>query len=244
MTIEQEGALAGLDWSLPTNLELPPDELKVRLDFYHSTVVMHIVEKERTVSRTVSARDIALALLKEMPLISGILPPDTLWWSQYHVGLWVPPRIWPVAIMLEAFQEPHRLKIPMPGLVFVCQGGCPPRVVAAKRRPTSLKTTVYHAPLFNVYQNGTTCPGTHQYPQKVEEIPKSFFLSFFTVAAQYGGRSKKYPRDLLKLWEELDGKTKYPMDDLVVMGKLGEVLGKFTDIMPVEDYDEEEPDDE
>lgn len=242
MTLTKECAPGALDWSLPQGLELAPEELSVRLDFYHSTVVMHVVEKDRVTSRMVSARDIALALLKEMPLMSGILPPDTLWWSQYDIGLWISPRVWPVALMMEAFKEPRRLKIPMPGLIFVCRAGHPPQVVAAKRRPASMKTLVYHAPLFNVYQNGTTCPGTHRYPHKLEEIPRSFFLSFFTVAAQHGGRSKKYPHDLLKLWEELDGQTKYPMDDLVPMGKLGEVLGKHTDIPTLEDLnDAEEP---
>ena len=54
--------------------------------------------------------------------------------------------------------------------------------------------------------------------------PESFFTSFFTVAANYEGRSKKYGKDLLKLWESIDGKKKYPLGDLVPAGKIGNLL--------------------
>ena len=36
-------------------------------------------------------------------------------------------------------------------------------------------------------------------------------------------RSKQYPQDLAALWRELDGKVKYPNDDLVEWGKVGDL---------------------
>jgi hypothetical protein len=132
--------------------------------------------------------------------------------------------VWPVALQLEAFKPPRRLKLPMPGLIFLCSPGRPPRIFAAKKRPRDAHQVIYHAPLFNVFGDGRTCAGTHKFPVDIEEIPESFFTSFFTREAIYGGRSKKYPKDLLQLWEELDGQKRYPLGDLMPAGKVEDIL--------------------
>jgi|Deesub1362A_J573_1020465.scaffolds.fasta_scaffold07901_6 hypothetical protein len=215
-------------WALPEGLEVPPDELKLRLDFYQDSIILYLVDRRVITTRMVSARDVALALLREVPLRSGLLPRGTLWWAQgkegVEVALWRPPRIWPAALQLEPFKPPRRFRLPMPGLIFVCSPGRPPRVYAAKRRPKSPHETIYHAPLFNLFQDGRTCPGTHRFPADVSKIPDSFFRSFFTVEADHRGRSKKYPDDLLRLWEELDGKKRYPLGDLVPFGKIEDIM--------------------
>ena len=215
-------------WALPESLNLPPDALRCRLDFYQESVVLYMVDKEVITTRLVSARDIAMAFLREVPLNSGVLPEGALWWGQGKTGaevaLWRPPRVWPVALMTEAFKEPRRFRLPMPGLIFVCSPGQPPKVYAAKKRPKNPRAAIYHAPLFNIFEDGSTCPGTHKYPQNIGEIPESFFASFFTPAASTMNRSKKYPGDLLKLWEELDGKKKYPLKDLMPLGKVEDIM--------------------
>ena len=220
--------LRAYQWALPEGIEVPPDEIKARLDFYQDSIILYLIDGSVIQTRMVSARDVTLALLREVPLSSGLLPLDVLWWGQGRdgpeVSLWRSARIWAVALQTEAFKQPRRFKLPMPGLIFISSPGRPPRVYAAKKRPTSPHDVIYHAPLFNVFTNGTTCPGTHKYPQNIAEIPESFFTSFFTPAANYGGRSKKYPQDLLKLWEELDGKTRYPLKDLVPVGKIEDIL--------------------
>jgi len=215
-------------WALPESLDIPPDELKARLDFYQDSVILYLVDRGVITTRMVSARDVALALLREVPLRSGLLPEGALWWGQgkegVEVALWRPPKVWPVALVTEPMKPPRRFRLPMPGLIFVCSPGRPPRVYAAKRRPKSPADTIYHAPLFNVFQDGRTCPGTHKFPTEVGEIPESFFTSFFSMEADYRGRSKKYPDDLLKLWEELDGKGRYPLGDLVPFGKIEDIM--------------------
>jgi PRTRC genetic system protein B len=215
---------------LPPELEVAPDQLKIRLDFYETTVVAHFCDNGVISTRIVSARDVAMALLGETNLISGLLPRETLCWGPGQVALWVEPRVWPVALMTEPFKPPRRMRLPMPGLIFICRPGQPPRVYAAKRRPRDMQAIIYHAPLFNVYRDGSTCPGTNKYPDKMEEIPKSFFISFFSPAAETRNRSTKYPNNLLKLWEELDGKTKYPYDDLVPICRLQDIFGKRSDL--------------
>jgi hypothetical protein len=215
-------------WALPESIDVPPDELQVRLDFYHDSIILYLLDKGVITTRVVSARDIALALLREIPLRSDLLPQDALWWGQGKQGvelaLWRPPKVWLLALQLEPFKPPRRMKLPMPGLIFVCSSAKPPRVYAAKRRPEKPSDNIYHAPLFNVFRNGSTCPGTHKYPDNVKEIPESFMVSFFTATADYRRRSNKHPDDLLKLWDELEGKERYPLNDLVQIGELKDIM--------------------
>ncbi len=199
---------------------------------------MYVWDQGVITTLRVSARDVAAALLSEMPLVSGLLTPNTLWWSPKEVGLWEPPQVWPVALTLEAFKQPRRFRLPMPGLIFVCKPGQPPQIYAAKGRPRKMEDPIFHAPLFNVYQDGRTCQGTHKYPLKSEDIPKAFFASWFSVAAHINGRSVKYPDNLLKLWEDLNGRKKYPNDDLVQCGILGDIL-KGALPQPAEDEEPE-----
>jgi hypothetical protein len=220
--------LTPLQWALPETLQVPPDELKVRLDFYTDSIIFYLLDRGIITTKHVSAQDISLAILSEISLNSGLLPRDALWWKQgkngVQVALWRAPKVWPVALQTEAFKPAQRFRLPMPGFIFLCSPGRPPAVYAAKKRPQSTGEFIYHAPLFNVYENGTTCPGTHQYPQELEKIPESFFGAFFTQGAMYTGRSQKYPDDLLKLWEEINDKPKYPLKDLVKLGTVADLL--------------------
>jgi PRTRC genetic system protein B len=220
--------LAPYQWAIPETLEVPPDELKVRLDCYTDSTILYILDKGVITTRQVSARDLSLAILSEAVLNSGLLPREALWWKQSRlaaqVALWRPPKIWRVALQEEPFQPARRFQLPLPGLIFACSAGRAPAVYAVKKRPRSAGEFIYHAPLFNVYQSGTTCAGTVEYPQEIRKIPEAFFSAFFTKGAFHTGRSQKYPDDLLKLWEEIDGQPKYPLKDLVKMGTVGDLL--------------------
>ncbi len=215
-------------WALPEGIKIPPDELRVRLDFYEDSIILYSLDKGTIITRMVSARDVALTILSEVPLNSGILPRDALWWKQgrngIEVALWRPAQVWQVALQAEPFKPAVRFKLPMPGLIFICSPGKPPDVYAAKKRSKHPGDNIFHAPLFNVYHDGRTCPGTHKYSKDINQIPEDFFTSFFTVAAEPQSRSKKYPDSLVKLWEELDGKKRYPLGDLVKLGTVGDIL--------------------
>lgn len=194
------------------------------MDIHSETIFLHRYEKKAVETKLVSALDIARAFTHDLKFYSGILPETALWWSSgpggSEVALWRSPRLWKVAIQLEAFKPPLRLSLPMPGLVFLCRPGWAPYVYAAKQRPASLKEMLYHAPLFNVYSDGRTCAGTHNYPDDISQIPEDFFTSFFTRDGQHHGRSTCHPDDLLAWWQELDGKAHYPVSDLVELGAI------------------------
>ena len=206
-------------WSLPGEMDVPRDELRMQLEVYTETILLRGFEDGANWVRTVSADGIANAVTQHMGFSSGILPKETLWWSQGETGqvvaLWRPPQVWPVALQREAFKPPARLRVPMPGLVFVCSPGRAPWVYAAKSRPAGAEQQLFRAPAFNVFSDGRVCPGSHRFPEEVGLIPESFFRSFFSLTGDTRNRSKKHPDNLHALWEELNGKRKYPLGDLV-----------------------------
>ena len=206
-------------WSLPGPADVSRDTLRVQLEVYDETILLRGFENDSAWVRIVSVDGIANALTRHLGFSSGLLPEDALWWNQGEtgqvVGLWRPPTVWPVALQREAFKPPARLRLPMPGLVFVCSPGRAPWVYAARSRPTDPEQQLFRAPAFNVFGDGRVCPGSHRFPEEVGLIPESFFQSFFSLTGDSRNRSKKHAENLQALWEELDGKTEYPMEDLV-----------------------------
>ena len=215
MTTETETAR----WSLPGIDEAPRDTLRLQLEVYEETVLLRGFDADLSWVRTVSADAVAHAVTRHLGFSSGLLPKDALWWQQGETGqvvaLWRPPRVWAVALQREAFKPPARLRLPMPGLVFVCSPGRAPWVYAARERPTDPEEQLYRAPAFNVFADWRACPGTHRFPEEVDRIPESFFQSYFSGTGDTRNRSRKHPDDLHALWEELDGQDDYPLDDLV-----------------------------
>ncbi|GAH85367.1 unnamed protein product, partial [marine sediment metagenome] len=80
------------------------------------------------------------------------------------------------------------------------------------------------APLCNIYADGRTCPGNHRYPTRVADIVESFFISFFSSAADVRNRSVKFPNNIILLWEYLDKKKTFPKDDLVRHGRVKDLM--------------------
>ena len=216
------------EWSLPVQGDVPRDTLQTQLEVYGETILLRGFEGDRTWVRTVSADEIANVFIRHLGFSSGLLPDNALWWNQGETGevvaLWRPPQVWPVALQREAFQPPARLRLPMPGLVFVCSPGRAPWVYAALERPSDPEQQLYRAPAFNVFRDGRVCPGSHRFPEEVGRIPESFFQSFFSLTGDSQGRSKQHPDNLQTLWEEIDGKAEYPVEDLVPQCTVGHAM--------------------
>ena len=216
------------EWALPPELGVPADPLRCRLDFHHQAVVMTLFEGETASTKIVSAMDVAHALASDLSFGSGLLPPNTLWWQNTRGGpifaLYVEPKIRTVALQVYVQQPPRRFTIPLPGFIFLCSPGQAPWVYAVKKKPTKEKDIVYKAPLCNIHENGRSCPGTHKYPTRAADIPQSFFVSFFTAATDLKNRSQRFPVSIVQLWEFLDKKKKFPMDDLVMHGTVKDLM--------------------
>lgn len=215
-------------WAVPTELDVPPDPLKLRLDFHHQAVSLTIFEEEAVTTKLVSALDVATALASDLSFGTGLLPPGTLWWQNTRGGptyaLYAEPKVRKVALLVKANEPPLRFTIPLPGFVFLCSPGQPPWVFAVKKKPTKETDIVYKAPLCNLYENGRSCSGSHRYPERVADIVQSFFMSFFTREADRHNRSEMFARDVVGLWEYLANKKTFPMRDLVRHGTIQDLM--------------------
>ena len=216
------------DWAIPEKLEIPPDPLRLRLDFHHQAVVMTMFDGELAATKVVAAMDVAHSLAEELSFGTGLLPKNTLWWTNTKSGpvfaLWEEAKVWKVALQEEAHKSPRRFTIPLPGLVFLCMPGQAPWIYAMKKRPTKLPDLVYRAPLCNIFDSGKVCPGSHRFPMTLDKIPDSFFRSFFSSTADLRNRSEMFPENVVHLWEFLDGKKQYPMKDLVGHGTVKDLM--------------------
>lgn len=220
-----------LSLAVPSQLELPPDPLRLRVDFHNQAVTLTSFAGDLAETKLVSALDVAHALAAELSYSTGILPENVLWWTNTADGpvtaIYEAPRTRRVALQVHFGKPANRLTIPLPGMVFLCSPGKAPFVYAVKARPTKSTDEVFHAPLCNVYETGGTCPGNHKYPTEVGQMVESFFVSFFTMGAHLNGRSKKYPNDVSLLWKWLDKKKEFPLDDLVRFGTIADIASKM-----------------
>src|SRR4051794_10665733 len=215
---------------LPSDLELEEDPLRLRLDFHDESVIMHDLAESVTRTRLVSALEVAHALARELDLDTGLLPREALWWAKtatgVRVAVWREPKVWTVRLRERYDARPRRLRLPMPGLVFVClPGRQPPYVFAAKVRPSAMTDVLYRCPTYNVFDTGRVCTGSHEFPSNASKVPEAFFESYFSAVESTGrGRSRRHPEDVGQLWGDVRGKPSFPLDDLVPHGTVADVM--------------------
>ena len=219
---------AVLHWVSPQS-EVPRDTLRVQVEVYNESILVRGFRDNRiTWVKSVSAESIAMALSHQLGFSSGLLPKGTVWWNQSQVGkvvaIWRAPERRTLALQLQVFAPPARYTIPMPGTLFVCSPGRAPWAYACPVYPTDAEMTLYRLPTFNVFRDGRVCPGNHRFPDEVEEIPDSFYRSYFSRTGDTRNRSKKHPDDLAALWAELHGQERYPLDDLVVQCTVADAM--------------------
>lgn len=228
MSDEKNNSTMGFNFAIPEELGIPPDPLRLRLDFHHQATVMTYFDGDQTIVKLVDAMEVAHALASDLTFGTGLLPPGTIWWRNIRSGpvyaIYVEPKKWKVALELDVKTPPRRFTLPLPGFIFLCSPGKAPWVYAVTKKPTKETDAVYNAPLCNIYQNGRSCPGSHKYPTRVADMVQSFFTSFFTATAELRGRSKLYPNNVVRLWESLDNKKTFPVKDLVQLGMIKDLM--------------------
>ena len=214
-------------WAQP-DIEMEPDRLLAQVEIYEENILVRQFIRDTAWVKRISAEDLADAFAGDIEFSTGLLPPDALWHRRSHdqneTALWRPPANWSVAVQTEPFQPAERFNLPMPGLVFLCSPGRPPKAYAAKERPTTEVEVLYKIPTYNVFRDGGVCPGSHTFPQNVNDIPESFFESRFSRTGDHRRRSVKHPENLIELWKELDGQEEFPLDDLVAQATVGAII--------------------
>jgi len=153
---------------------------------------------------------------------TGLLPPDTLFWSSrggvLHIGVWLSPAR--RTIRLQVTEEVETLTAPLPGLMVVGQG-TQYSVFALTERPTTGREMMYQAPLPNVHENGAVCAGNVQFPAASAEMMGQAVALFFESLFNHdlsGGRIRT--GELLPFLRKLSRSKAgtFPADQLVATG--------------------------
>ena len=208
--------------------EYETDTLLLTLEFYRESVLRRLVDDKGHQSLAlVDPAEVARALSAGVSLASGVLPgdesgPNCLFWARSNgatrLGIWVGPQVWRLVLRSpEPGGKDRRLRLPFPGLLFVCRPDASGAyVLAAPARPRSLEATLFHCPTPNVFANGRICTGDHAFARDPLKLPAEFFLSKFqNTGDTCGGKSRKHPDDIIHLWDQLIGQDTFPTEDLV-----------------------------
>jgi PRTRC genetic system protein B len=160
-----------------------------------------------------------------------LLTPNVLVRTHDSIVWWAPAAIRPMFYVKDKSAELDQLsgkRFPQPALLFKASvGSFSVRALASNERP-SLKTPLYRAPYWNVYETGAVCLGSTKVPRQAnsESLPRweaSFFESEFCHA---NGSSKltEHPDGFVGLWKSIIGKKAFPVEHLA---DAKETLSKF-----------------
>lgn len=171
-------------------------------------------EEGGTTSYPVDARDV-VATLGQLPVGTGLLPRDTLFWSRVQgeerLARYVPARCW----TLQSTVGTHR--IPLPPFVFGGQGTAY-FAFALKRYPRGPHEPLYRFPAANL-SGGQICMGGTPMPMCTAATLDAA-LSLFLVGSRFndhqqGERCRSHPTTIYDLWARLEGKRRFPLGELV-----------------------------
>lgn len=215
---------------LAAALSQPPT---LQLSFYPFGVILRRQCPDGSFTEyPVDPAQLAEALAARTTFTTGLLPPDVLYVAQAGLKrLVVSYRpAGRTALHLDGSVDP--LRIPLPSLVLIrlVAGGTQRYgVYAVKARPLTLTTTLYHAPLPNVYHNGSICWGSVPTVSAAQlastDLSPAWSLllgSAFTSHA-VSGKSRQAPDDIRKLYLTLEQRRTrvYPTRDLLPASEAG-----------------------
>lgn len=188
---------------------------RARLDLYEEAVILTRYEsEERRTSYPVAVDDL-VAAFSRVPLSSGLLPANCLFWAREngrtHIAIYVPGRRWRLRTAKRSFH------VPLPPLVFAGAGE-QYRVFAVKRRPKETPFDLFHCPTPNVHPNGAICQGNAPFPACASNTVEQA-LSLFLEGSLFNGdlaanKSRSYPEDVRLLWQQLEGARRFPVGEL------------------------------
>jgi PRTRC genetic system protein B len=190
------------------------------------------------VEYAVSPEEVATALARTVVFDSGLLGANTLCvrseGARRTVAEYRPRQKTP--LWLEGSQD--ALHVPLPGLVLIRTTTADRhpdyQVYAVAGRPTSYDTELFHAPLPNVYGNGSICWGTVTKVDSDQLQSNDLSADWAQLLAtpfgshSVSGKCQSHRDDVRKLYLELERRKArvYPKKELVPARKtLGRALG-------------------
>lgn len=226
------------DWSgrlLNTALQEQPSLV---LSFYSYGVLMRKRSGDAVQEYPVDPGQVALALAAKVTFDTGLLTGDTLLIRHEGVRKTIVAYRHPqkTGLFLDGADTP--LRVPLPGLLLIrtTTDDQQPnyQVYAVKQRPHTLDTTLFHAPLPNVFSSGSICWGS--VPRVSATALHSASLTedwALLLGSAFGdhavsGKSKAHSHDIRQAWIALEQRHArvYPKSDLLpVKQTLAQALG-------------------
>ncbi len=211
------------------------------LSFYSYGLMLRKTDGEVTQEYPVDPAQIALALAAKVTFDTGLLGGNTLLVRQDGVKKTVVEYRPPQKTGIYFDDAEAALRVPLPGLVMirVTASDKAPQygVYAVKRRPETLDTPLFHAPLPNVFGSGGVCWGTVQ--RVADEALRGASLRddwAMLLGSPFGnhacsGKSRSHPQDIRAKLVALEAQKarRYPVSDLIpVRRTLAQALGDAT----------------
>lgn len=203
------------------------EEPSLSLHFYSFGVTLRKREGEQVNEYPIDPAQAAVALAAKVTFNTGLLTGDTVYIHIEGVSKTVVEYRKPqmTGIFLEGVDVP--LSVPLPGLLMIRQTNgdqaASYTVYAVKKRPMTLETELFHAPLPNVFNAGSICWGTVQRVSDealsgaslTEDWQQLLGSSFGSHAVS--GKSRSHQDDIRQKFIALEAKKarRYPISDLI-----------------------------
>lgn len=202
------------------------DELPVfQLDVYATTTVLVRRTPVGWSSQLVDG-DQAAELLSGVPVTTGLLAPDTLATGRVHGA---PYTVWLVRPQLVTigvrFDGIHTATFRVPPLVWAGSGpdyrlaALHAQDLDAQGWPLRAEIPLYRAPFGNVFATTGICWGTGERPRPATPAGMAAAFAVFLTGSYFNAnesrdRSKAFPANILRRYDDLTPDTPYPCDDL------------------------------
>ncbi len=226
------------DWHGRTLQAALNEQPSLSLDFYSYGVLLRKREGDALTEYAVDPAQVAVALAARVTFDTGLLSGDTLLVRQEGVKKTVVEyrKAQHTGVYLDGSET--ALRVPLPGLVLIrttSEERSPSYTVyAVKRRPVSLDTALFHAPLPNIFSGGSICWGS---VSRVSDAALGGALLAedwdILLGSSFGdhavsGKSRSHKDDIRQKLIELEAKKarRYPTADLIPARKtLAQVIG-------------------
>ena len=214
------------------------EEPSLSLNFYSFGVTLRKREGEQLSEYPIDPAQAAVALAAKVIFNTGLLTGDTVYIHMEGVSKTIVEYRKPQMTGIFLDDADVALRVPLPGLLMIRNTNgdkaATYAVYAIKKRPMTLDTELFHAPLPNVFTSGSVCWGTVQRVSDEALSGASLTEDWHQLlGSPFGnhavsGKSRSHQDDIRQKLIELEAKKakRYPTSDLISARKtLAQAIG-------------------
>jgi hypothetical protein len=203
------------------------EQPSLTLSFYSFGATLLKRDGDQVSEYPVDPAQVAVALSAKIRFDTGLLSDSTLLVRQEGVKKTVVDYRAPQKTGLYLDESDTPLRVALPGLLLIritSEDRNPQyQVYAVKKRPVTLDEPLFHAPIPNVFSNGTICWGTVQAVTDTALKGARLAADWAVLLGSrfndhgVGGKSKSHPKDIRQFLIALEGRKarSYPKADLL-----------------------------